>query len=163
MQTVNPIASRWRREATDDPVAFWERAAESLPWFRKWDDVFDWQPPEFRWFSGAKTNLAYNCIDPPCRARLGRACRPRLCKRTRRAAGLHILAASSTKSSALRRRCAEWASAKATASPSTLPISAEAIMADARHRAHRRDSQRRIRRIRRRRAWRPHTRRAARG
>ncbi len=63
MQTVNPIASRWRREAADDPVAFWERAAEGLPWFRKWDDVFDWQPPEFRWFSGAKTNLAYNCID----------------------------------------------------------------------------------------------------
>jgi len=63
MQTVNPIASRWRREATADPVAFWERAAEGLPWFRKWDEVFDWQPPEFRWFSGAKTNLAYNCID----------------------------------------------------------------------------------------------------
>ena len=63
MQTVNPIANRLRREASEDPIAFWERAAEGLPWFRKWDEVFDWQPPSFRWFSGAKTNLAYNCID----------------------------------------------------------------------------------------------------
>ena len=63
MQTVNPIASNWRRQASDDPVAFWERAADALPWFRKWDEVFDWQPPAFKWFSGAKTNLAYNCID----------------------------------------------------------------------------------------------------
>ena len=63
MQTVNPIASRWSRDAATDPIAFWERAAENLPWFRKWDEVFDWQPPAFRWFSGAKTNLAYNCID----------------------------------------------------------------------------------------------------
>ena len=63
MQTVNPIANRLRREASEDPDAFWERAAEGLPWFRKWDEVFDWQSPSFRWFSGAKTNLAYNCID----------------------------------------------------------------------------------------------------
>ena len=54
---------RWQREASDDPDAFWARAAEALPWFSKWDQVFDWQPPTFRWFIGGETNLAYNCLD----------------------------------------------------------------------------------------------------
>lgn len=63
METVNPIAKRWRTEATEDPEGFWERAAENLPWFRRWDSVFDWDYPTFKWFSGAKTNLAYNCVD----------------------------------------------------------------------------------------------------
>ncbi len=44
-------------------MQFWARAVEQLPWFRKWDHVFEWQPPTFRWFSGAQTNLAYNAID----------------------------------------------------------------------------------------------------
>ncbi len=63
MQTVNPIASRWRADATADPEGFWARAADALPWFRKWDSVFEWDYPTFRWFNGAKTNLAYNAID----------------------------------------------------------------------------------------------------
>ncbi len=63
MQTVNPIANKWRKDATADPIAFWERAAADLPWFRKWDEVFRWDFPEFRWFSGARTNIAYNAID----------------------------------------------------------------------------------------------------
>ena len=63
METVNPIVSRWRNEATADPEGFWAKAAEALPWFRKWDQVFEWDFPEFRWFIGAETNLAYNCVD----------------------------------------------------------------------------------------------------
>ncbi|MCH7626178.1 MAG: hypothetical protein IIC83_09665, partial [Chloroflexi bacterium] len=58
METVNPIVSRWRNEATADPEAFWAKAAEALPWFRKWDRVFEWAFPEFRCFIGAETNLA---------------------------------------------------------------------------------------------------------
>src|SRR5213593_2660136 len=53
----------WRREATDDPEGFWGRAAEQVPWFRRWDRVLDWQPPTFRWYSGGLSNLAYNCVD----------------------------------------------------------------------------------------------------
>src|SRR2546422_11158346 len=53
----------WRREATDDPEGFWGRAAEEIPWFRKWDRVLDWQPPTFRWYAGGLSNLAYNCVD----------------------------------------------------------------------------------------------------
>lgn len=51
------------REATEDPEGFWAQAAEQLPWFRKWDRVFEWTPPTFRWFIGAQTNLCYNCLD----------------------------------------------------------------------------------------------------
>src|SRR5262249_53521508 len=45
------------------PDGFWERAAKELPWFRTWDKVFEWEPPTFRWFGGAQTNLAYNAVD----------------------------------------------------------------------------------------------------
>ena len=68
---INPIVRRWQREATDDPDAFWARAAEALPWFRKWDQVFDWQPPTFRWFIGGQTNIAHNCLDQHVKAGRG--------------------------------------------------------------------------------------------
>lgn len=63
MDTISPLVDRWLKNASQDPDAFWERAAEALPWFRPWDSVFDWNFPNFRWFSGAETNLAYNCVD----------------------------------------------------------------------------------------------------
>ncbi|MCI0438408.1 MAG: AMP-binding protein, partial [Chloroflexi bacterium] len=63
METINPIVNRWRREASEDPEGFWARAAEQLPWFRKWDRVFERDYPSFRWFLGGETNLAYNCLD----------------------------------------------------------------------------------------------------
>src|SRR4051812_29522348 len=53
----------WQREAAADPEGFWARAAQQLPWFRTWDRVFEWDPPAFRWFIGAQTNLSYNCLD----------------------------------------------------------------------------------------------------
>src|SRR5688572_5090042 len=62
MAAEHPIF-QLRREAAADPEAFWAREAEALPWFAKWDKVFDWTPPTFRWFSGARTNLAWNCLD----------------------------------------------------------------------------------------------------
>ncbi len=63
MEVINPIVRRLTREATEDPEGFWAQAAEQLPWFRKWDRVFEWTPPTFRWFIGAQTNLCYNCLD----------------------------------------------------------------------------------------------------
>ena len=50
-------------EASADPETFWGRVAEDLPWFRRWDRVFEADPPSFRWFSGARTNLAWNAVD----------------------------------------------------------------------------------------------------
>jgi acetyl-CoA synthetase len=63
MELVSPIVRAMQREAVTDPEGFWARAAEQLPWFRKWDRVFEWEPPTFRWYIGGQTNLAYNCLD----------------------------------------------------------------------------------------------------
>jgi acetyl-CoA synthetase len=63
MEVVNPIVARWQREAKADPEAFWARAARKVPWFRTWDRVFEWEPPTFRWFVGAQTNLCYAALD----------------------------------------------------------------------------------------------------
>ncbi len=50
-------------EAGRDPEAFWERAAGDLHWFRRWDQVLDWNLPDARWFTGGRTNIAFNCLD----------------------------------------------------------------------------------------------------
>lgn len=63
MSLVNPVVQKWIDEARQDPEEFWGRAADELPWFRKWDRVFEWTPPTFKWFVGAQTNLAYNALD----------------------------------------------------------------------------------------------------
>ena len=70
MELINPNINAFRRAASDDPDGFWARAAESLPWHRPWDRVFEWDPDKpdergryFRWFVGGQTNLAWNCVD----------------------------------------------------------------------------------------------------
>jgi acetyl-CoA synthetase len=63
MEVVNPAVRALQRDALEDPDSFWGRAAEQLPWFRRWDRVLHWEAPTFRWFPGATTNLAYNCLD----------------------------------------------------------------------------------------------------
>ncbi|MBK7630310.1 MAG: acetate--CoA ligase [Ignavibacteriales bacterium] len=50
--------------AEKDPIGFWENEANNLHWFQKWDKVLDdTNKPFFKWFTGAKTNIAYNCLD----------------------------------------------------------------------------------------------------
>jgi acetyl-CoA synthetase len=63
MSIVTPVIQRWIDEGRRDPDALWARAAEDLPWFRKWDRVFEWEPPTFRWFVGGQTNLGFNAVD----------------------------------------------------------------------------------------------------
>ena len=63
MALVNPIVQRWVEDARRDPEAFWGKAADDLPWFRKYDRVFEWNYPTFKWFVGGQTNLAYNALD----------------------------------------------------------------------------------------------------
>ena len=50
-------------EALRDPEAFWAKFAEELDWFKKWDQVLDWNPPHAKWFLGGKLNVSYNCVD----------------------------------------------------------------------------------------------------
>jgi acetyl-CoA synthetase len=68
MDLINPLVRRWLREARDDPEGFWDRAAQQLPWFRRWDTVLESDPPTFRWYAGAQTNLASNALDHHIRA-----------------------------------------------------------------------------------------------
>ncbi len=63
MSQINPVVQKWIDDGKENPEGFWERAAEQLPWLRKWDRVFDWTPPTFKWFVGGQTNLAYNALD----------------------------------------------------------------------------------------------------
>ena len=60
---ISPVAQKWIEEGKQDPEGFWGRAADQLPWFRKWDKVLEWNPPTFKWYVGAQTNLAYNALD----------------------------------------------------------------------------------------------------
>ncbi len=53
----------YRREAGRNNLAFWEREAERLEWFGKWDSVLDWNRPFARWFAGGTTNISYNALD----------------------------------------------------------------------------------------------------
>ena len=50
-------------EAEKDYEGFWAERARELHWFKEWDQVLDWDPPEAQWFVGGKTNASYNCLD----------------------------------------------------------------------------------------------------
>lgn len=51
-------------KSIQDPEAFWAEVADDLHWFKRWDQVLDEsEKPFFKWFTGAKTNVCYNCVD----------------------------------------------------------------------------------------------------
>jgi acetyl-CoA synthetase len=50
--------------AGENPEAFWEKEAKELKWFKKWDKVLDdSNKPFYKWFTNAKVNIVYNCLD----------------------------------------------------------------------------------------------------
>jgi acetyl-CoA synthetase len=52
------------QKGQSDLVGFWEEAAHELDWFQPWDTVLDRSDaPFFKWFVGARTNIAYNALD----------------------------------------------------------------------------------------------------
>jgi acetyl-CoA synthetase len=51
-------------KAAKDPDAWWAEQAERLHWFEKWDKVLDdSNAPYYKWFTGGKLNVSYNCLD----------------------------------------------------------------------------------------------------
>ncbi len=55
---------RLYKEAEADPDTFWARAAEAIPWTRRWDKVCDWSGAPFaKWFVGGQTNASVACVD----------------------------------------------------------------------------------------------------
>ena len=54
------------KESIDSPSSFWDRMAkEHISWYSEWEEVFsgEFSNGNIRWFSGAKLNVSYNCID----------------------------------------------------------------------------------------------------
>ena len=51
------------RRSVQDPEGFWAGVASELHWFRPWDQVFQWDYPNFRWFIGGKCNITMSCLD----------------------------------------------------------------------------------------------------
>lgn len=52
------------RRATEDLQGFWSSIAKELHWFKPWEKVLDdSNKPFFKWFTGGKTNIVYNCLD----------------------------------------------------------------------------------------------------
>jgi len=50
--------------AEKDLTGFWEKEANNLFWHKKWNKVLDdSKKPFYKWFTGAKTNISYNCLD----------------------------------------------------------------------------------------------------
>ncbi|MFK7960875.1 MAG: acetate--CoA ligase [Phycisphaerales bacterium] len=47
----------------EDPAGFWSDVASELHWFRKWNNVCEWELPDAKWFVGGKTNLCWNAVD----------------------------------------------------------------------------------------------------
>ena len=53
-----------RKYANDNLEEFWAKEAKELHWFKKWNTVLDdSKKPFYKWFTGGKTNIAYNCLD----------------------------------------------------------------------------------------------------
>ena len=50
-------------QAELDRLAFWEKQALEIDWFKKWDNVLSWNPPYARWYEGGLLNISYNCLD----------------------------------------------------------------------------------------------------
>ncbi|MEE9335316.1 MAG: acetate--CoA ligase [Granulosicoccaceae bacterium] len=54
------------QRSIDQPDQFWgEQAEKEIDWFKPWDKVQDWDfhKADIAWFTGAKLNVSYNCLD----------------------------------------------------------------------------------------------------
>ena len=56
---------RLYQQSLADPSAFWGEQAQILDWFHPWSQVLDadYEQVDFAWYSGARLNASYNCID----------------------------------------------------------------------------------------------------
>jgi acetyl-CoA synthetase len=53
----------FQQKAISNLEKFWEKEAEKLPWFKRWDKVLQWEEPYARWFIGGLLNASYGCLD----------------------------------------------------------------------------------------------------
>jgi acetyl-CoA synthetase len=53
----------FQRNAASNLEKFWEKEAEKIPWFRRWDKILQWEEPYARWFTGGLLNASFGCLD----------------------------------------------------------------------------------------------------
>jgi acetyl-CoA synthetase len=53
----------FQQNAISNLEKFWEKEAEKIPWFRRWDRVLQWEEPYARWFTGGLLNASFGCLD----------------------------------------------------------------------------------------------------
>ena len=52
------------QKSVEKPLEFWSDVANELHWFKPWDKVLDESnAPFYQWYTNAKTNISYNCLD----------------------------------------------------------------------------------------------------
>ena len=69
IKSYDEYKKMWK-ESIDNPDGFWGKIAEEyVTWFKKWDKVADYNYGKtadtlsIKWFTGAKLNVSYNCLD----------------------------------------------------------------------------------------------------
>ncbi len=51
-------------ESINSPESFWDRAAQEIQWYKKYDSVLDdSKKPFYRWYVGGEMNTCYNALD----------------------------------------------------------------------------------------------------
>jgi acetyl-CoA synthetase len=67
VELIPPHVKSFLKWGYDDLAGFWENAAlcsmDELYWFKKWDKVFEWNYPTFKWYVGGLTNICYSAVD----------------------------------------------------------------------------------------------------
>lgn len=53
------------KNSIENPSEFWSKIAETFYWRKKWDKTleYDFNKPEFKWFTNGKLNITENCLD----------------------------------------------------------------------------------------------------
>lgn len=52
------------QKSIEKPLEFWSDVGNELHWFKPWDKVLDESnAPFYQWYTNAKTNISYNCLD----------------------------------------------------------------------------------------------------
>lgn len=64
---IPPQVGAFLKWGYEDLEGFWEHAAlcsmDEIYWFKKWDKVFEWNYPTFKWYIGGLTNICFSAVD----------------------------------------------------------------------------------------------------
>lgn len=64
IKSLEDYHQAWK-QSIESPEAFWSSIASNFHWYKKWDQVLNWnfKEPSIKWFEGGKLNITHNCID----------------------------------------------------------------------------------------------------